>query len=317
MNGTKGYIDPLLTALTVDYSKGVRDKLVGALLFPRIMVDKASGKYAKFDKENALHVVDDTFGDSGQSKKLTMGGTMEPYATTQRALHDSYDLRDMQQREGPFAIRDTQIVDRIVTQLEINQEYRIAQLVQSLTGRNAALSGTGSGKTNKWASSGGDPFGAIKDAIAACFVRPNLMIISGSVFDALEYHSVLLAKLGEANMIKKVDESTLSKLFRVDKVVVGEGKADPGKKREDGTTSLAQLWGDSVILANVDTRPDYPCAGKTLAVKYPEADGTGYIVRTWDEESAGLLGKRFVQVGHDVEELVVCSDLIYTIKSCL
>lgn len=55
---------------------------------------------------------------------------------------------------------------------------------------------------------------------------------------------MLLAKLGEANMIKKVDEDTLAKLFRVEKVIRAEGKADVGKKKEDNSLTLAQLWGD-------------------------------------------------------------------------
>jgi hypothetical protein len=317
MNGTKGYVDPLLTALTVDYSTLARANLIGAKLFPRVPVDKPSGVYAEFDKENAMRVVDDTFGDNGMSKKATMGGKMVPYKTTQHGLHDDYDLRDAEKREGPFALKDKQIVDRLTTQLEINQEYRIAKLVQSLTDRFTALAGTGTAAGNKWASGGGDPFAAINTAIGKCFMRPNLMIVAGSVFDALEYHPILLAKLGESNMIKKVAEDTLAKLFRVDQVVIATGKADASKKKEDNSLTLADLWGASLILAYVDSRPDVPSAGKTLVVNYPEADGSGYIVRSWDDERAGLLGRRYVQVGHDVDEHVVCKDLIYTIKDTL
>lgn len=321
MSNTKGYIDPLLTALTVDYSKGVREKLIGSMLFPRIKVPKSSGKYARFDKRNIMRVVDASMSEDGYSRKLPYGGTMEPYSTTEQALHDDYDIADASQREGPFSIKDAQIVERIVTQLEINQEARIAAKVKALSGRYAALSGSGVAKTNKFtvsgASTGGDPFTAISDGIVACFWRPNLMIVAESVFDVLEYHPILLAKLGEANMIKKVNEETLAKLFRVQQVVVAQGKADFGKAKEDGSLNLTNLWGNSVILAYVDTRTDYPCAGKTLSVDYPEADSSGYIVRSWDEEKAGLRGKRFVQVGHDVDELVICSDLIYTLKDCI
>jgi hypothetical protein len=40
-------------------------------------------------------------------------------------------------------------------------------------------------------------------------------------------------------------------------------------------------------------------------------------VRTWDEEDGGMLGGEYVQVGHDVEELVVSKNLIYSIKDVL
>jgi hypothetical protein len=62
---------------------------------------------------------------------------------------------------------------------------------------------------------------------------------------------------------------------------------------------------------------DAPCAGKTLAVKYAEADNQGWIVRTWNEDDGGLLGGEWVQVGHDVCELVVSKELIYSIKNTL
>ena len=41
------------------------------------------------------------------------------------------------------------------------------------------------------------------------------------------------------------------------------------------------------------------------------------MVRAWDEEDGGILGGEFVQVAHDVCELVVAKDLLYTIKEVL
>jgi hypothetical protein len=57
--------------------------------------------------------------------------------------------------------------------------------------------------------------------------------------------------------------------------------------------------------------------GKVLMVKYPQTDNTGYVVRTWDEADGGILGGEYVQVAHDVTELVVAKDLIYSIKDVL
>jgi hypothetical protein len=72
-----------------------------------------------------------------------------------------------------------------------------------------------------------------------------------------------------------------------------------------------------VALAYTSAGWDEPCAGKTLIVRYPQADNSGYVVRTWDEEDGGLLGGEYVQVGQDVEELVVSPALLYTIKDVL
>jgi hypothetical protein len=223
--------------------------------------------------------------------------------------------------DGPFRLYEKQAVERLTSKLELAQEKRVANKVLALPGRFTALSGSGTAKTNKWSASGGntggDPFGAVNDAIEQMLSRPNLMIINEAVYDAIEYHPVLLAKLGEANLIKKVDEQNLAKLFRVDKVVIAKGKADFGKRNKDKTLSLSSIWGDCVVLAYASSVWDEPCAGKTVSVKYREADNQGFVVRTWDEEDGGTLGGEFVQVAHDVDEMVVCKELIYTLKEVL
>jgi hypothetical protein len=100
-------------------------------------------------------------------------------------------------------------------------------------------------------------------------------------------------------------------------VVIAKGKADFGKRNETKTVTVSGIWGDNVVLAYTSEGWDEPCAGKTFAVRYPEADNQGWIVRAWNEEDGGLLGGEFVQVGHDVSELVVAKELVYSIKDVL
>jgi hypothetical protein len=52
-------------------------------------------------------------------------------------------------------------------------------------------------------------------------------------------------------------------------------------------------------------------------VKYREADGQGCVARSWDEEDGGIPGGEFARVSHDVCELVVSPELIYTIRDTL
>jgi hypothetical protein len=118
-------------------------------------------------------------------------------------------------------------------------------------------------------------------------------------------------------MIKKVDEQTLAKLFRIDKVIIAKGRADFGKRGESKSVTVTNIWGDTVVLAYTSNTWNEPCAGKTLMVKYNEADGSGYVVRTWNEEDGGILGGEYVQVSHDVVELVVSEELIYSLKDVL
>jgi hypothetical protein len=313
-----GYISPLLSNLASDYSIKAREGLVGSTIFPRIVVAKPSGKYAVFDKEAAYKVPDVTMaGERSRAPEFATSGKMEQYATRIYGLKGFIDKADLEVMDGPFKLHQKRIVEKLTGKLELAQERRIAQTIFALSGRSITLSGSGSAKTNKWVNGGGDPLSAIKDAIAQCFFRPNLLIIPESVYDAIEYHPVLLAKLGEANMIKKVDEANLAKLFRIDRVIIAKGKADFGKRSAGGEVSLSGIWGNNVVLAYVSNQWDEPCAGKTVSVKYAEADGQGWIVRTWKEDDGGILGGEYVQVAHDVTELVVAEDLLYTIKEVL
>ena len=317
-----GFIEPLLSNLAADYSVKAREGLVGAALFPRVTVGKPSGKYAVYDKASAYKVPDVTMaGERAQAHEFNSAGAMKSYATTPYALKSFIDSADLEVMDGPFKHWEKQKVEALTTNLERAQEKRIADKVLGLSARVTTLAGTGTAAANKWsgagASAGGDPFEAVQTAIKTLFFRPNLMILSESVFDALEFHPRLINKLGDAFNVKKVNEETLGKLFRIDTVMIAKGRADFGKKNVEGSADPKSIWGDSVVLAYTSKIWNEPCAGKTVAMKYSEADGQGYVVRTWNEEDGGLLGGEYVQVGHEVEELVVAEDLVYSITGAL
>jgi len=100
-------------------------------------------------------------------------------------------------------------------------------------------------------------------------------------------------------------------------VIIAKGRADFGKRNQEGSVDPLSIWGNAVVLAHTNDQWDQPCAGKTFCLQYKEADSEGYVVRTWDEEDGGVLGGEYVQVAHETEEVVVCEDLIYTIKDVL
>jgi hypothetical protein len=256
-------------------------------------------------------------GERSQANEFASSGKMENYAATPYGLKAFIDKADLEFMDGPFKLWERRKTELLVTKLELAQEKRIADLITNLPGRVTTLSGSGTAAGNTWSAGKGDPVAAIKLAIAQCFFRPNTMVFNEAVYDALEYHPALLQHLGEANLIKKVDEANLAKLFRIDKVIIAKGKADFGKRNEEKSVNPQSIWGDSVVLCHTDSKWDQPCAGKTIAVKYAEADGSGYVVRSWDEEDGGMLGGEYVQVAHDVAEIIVCKELVYTIKSVL
>ncbi|MDR3355623.1 MAG: hypothetical protein LBO04_00335 [Spirochaetaceae bacterium] len=322
MSRERGYVSPLLSNLASDWAAKAREGLVGHIVFPRFAVGKPTGKYATFSAEEAFKVPDVTMaGERSRANEIASSGKMEKYATTRYAGKSFIDEGDLQFMEGPFKLWEKRKTEMLVTKLELAQEKRIADKILGITGRSTTLNGTGAAAGKKWAeasdTAGGDPAADIRAAIAQCFFRPNLMVIPETVYDAIEFHPRLLDKLGEANLIKKVDEANLAKLFRIDRVIIAKGKADFGKPSAGKSLTLSNIWGNNVVLAYTSDIWDEPCAGKTVTVNYPQADNSGYVVRTWDEKDGGMLGGEYVQVGHDVEELVVSKNLIYSIKDVL
>jgi hypothetical protein len=308
-----GYVSPLLSNLAVDYSATIREGLVGPLIFPRVPVDKPSGKYAYFAAEDAFKVPDVTMaGERSRANEFAASATMKPYATVPYGLKAFIDKADLEKMDGPFNLWERRKTELIVSKLELAQEKRIADAIYQLSGRSNTIAGG-----SKWANGGGNPFTDIQTAIGKLFFRPNIMLMQESVFDAIEYHPKLLEKLGEANMIKKVSETTLAQLFRIDRVIIAKGRADFTKRNAEKELTLSGIWGNNVVFGYTAEAWDAPCSGKTLTVKYTEADNQGYIVRTWDEEDGGLLGGEYVQVGHDVAELTVAPELLWTIKDVL
>jgi hypothetical protein len=89
------------------------------------------------------------------------------------------------------------------------------------------------------------------------------------------------------------------------------------KRKADKTLALSGIRGNNVVLAYTSEAWDEPCAGKTLMVKYPQADGSGCAARTRDEQDGGIPGGEYVQAAHDVTELVVSANLLFVIKDVL
>jgi len=317
VNNEKGFVDPLLTNVAIDYSVKAKEGLVADKIMPILGVSKPAGTFFKYSKEQSYKMTDDTFSESGEAKELKRHGEKVAYACTSRGNKTFIDKDEERFKEGPFVRAELDFVKDIVLNIERNREIRVRDKILNLSGRSVSLTGTGSAKTNKWLSNGGDPFTAIQDALKACFYRPNIMMLTEPVFDALEYHSILLEKLGEANMIKKINEETLAKLFRVNEIIIASGKGDNSKFKKDGSVNPQLFWGNNVVFGYFDSRKDVPCSGKTFVVKYAESDGNGYVVRKWEEPKKGILGGSEIQVGCSMEEYIISEDLIYSIQDVL
>ncbi len=320
MPKSKGYIDPLLSGFAVDYSERLAKGLVGHRLFPRVPVEKPDDKYAYFGLDSL--VVPDTSlaKNGGRPHRVGMEGEEKTLSCAAHGLQDGFDIEDMQYREGPFALKEKTKVQALVRKLEVAQEVRIREVVLNESGRYKTLSGTGSALGNKWPSSGGKPYDEIRAAIDNILFAPNMMIISKDVWRVMQGHSDFTGRVGEVQNTKRVTIQTIADLFEIETVLVTDGIVGPAKKNKNGTSmsDLSQIWQNCLVLAYVDDKQNDLAvnrAGSTFQVKDSEADGSGYVVTTWDDKEAGVKGERIVKVATRTDERVVSPELLYSLKS--
>ena len=319
MDNHKGYIDPLLSNVALDYSSTVRQGLVAPRLLPRVEVDAPSGFYTEFSKEDLFRIVDTSMArNKGQAADVTHDGEPKKYNASPHGLKETIDNARNAKAQGPFSRSAQRVVEGLVAKIERAQEKRVAALVQQIPGATTALSGTGSAVGNVWANGGGNPTSAVSAAINKVFMQPNICIMSRRVYNALKIHPDIINAL-PSTVVRRATTESLAALFDVDEVVIADGKGYDGKKTKTGDGVISSIWGDSVVFARVDTTDSLnePCVGKTLAVEYPEADNSGYVVRVMEVGDHGVTGGTTYRVACDLAELIMAPDLIHTITNVL
>lgn len=316
---TKPYVDPLLSNVALDYSVRMRQGLIAPVLFPRVPVEKPSGYYTKFSKEDVFRLPETRMQrNKGQANNVTLDGEKVAYATEAHGLKQTVDNARAAKAEGPFARAAQRVTEYLTGKLEQAQEARVASLVTGLAGATTGLTGTGTAATNVWAAGGGKPLSAIETAASKLVLQPNVVVIPRAVYNALKIHPDVVNRLPTTS-VQRATAEAMAVLFDVERVVIADGLGYAGKKTEAGGGTVASIWGNVFVLARVSDAMslDEPCAGKTLAVEYPEADASTYVVRVWEEPDHGLTGGMTYMVGHDVQELVIAPDLIHTLTGVL
>lgn len=317
------FISPLLSSHAVDYARAFRGVLIYPHLFPIQMVSKPVSTYKTYTKEDIFNIPDTILGEEdGAANSVDSVGKKEGYVAEGHGLKKKIDEASNEVADEAFKEEEADAVEFVVDKLELAHEKRCAEKVNSLPSANSTtLTGSGTEEGHKWTvdgdETGGNPYTAFKNAIKKMAIRPNKVVIPLPVFDVLEDHPVLIAKLGELKLMKIVNEETLGKMFRIKEVVIADTLGDIGNKKADGAVNLKSLWGNTVIFSHTSEKKDAPCAGKTFVVKYKEAKGNGYVVQKDFIKDSGIKGATLVRVAHDICIKIVAPDCMHAIKDVL
>jgi len=314
MSASSVHIDRALTNLSVLISN--REMIADAAM-PVVKVAKPSDKYFKWDADSLFEEQTTALvGPEATPDRIRAKISTDNYSCADYGLMDFVSAREEAAADAPLQPR-AMSARLVANRLLLAKERRVAAVVfgSSNYGSNtSALAGA-----NQWDQAGtSDPVQNIDDAIEACAVRPNTMVLGIQVWLKLRNHpklmQLILSRAGTTNgqVPLRVEAQTIADAFGLDRVLIGRGKYV--SSRDGATSAQSYIWGKSCALIRVAEMPDMR-----------ETDSFGYQfqfqpfqTQVIEDRLRGLAGGVFIKTTHSVAEKVVAgSSGGYLYTSCV
>lgn len=300
LSPTTVHVDAPLT----NFAQSVKNRdYVADLVLPTIPVTKPSDKYFVWNQANMFEENEVlTLGNEGEPGRVRYRLSTSNYSCDDYGLMDFVSYKEMAAADAPIDPQKygTQVV---VNRLGIAKERRAAAIVfgSSNYGANtSALSGT-----TCWDNANADPAQAIDDAIEACLVRPNVLVLGAQVWLKLKNHGgikeLILSRAGTTmgSVPLRVTTKLLADAFDLDAVIVGRAKYI--STREGQTATYGYIWGKSAALIRT---------GQGFNPREADVFGCQFEyqktqIQTIEALIPGLGGGLFVKGTQSVDEVVI------------
>jgi hypothetical protein len=257
--------------------------LIAPFLFPENSVGLESSTYYVWSRENALSVPTlKPRKDGAGFNRVTMKADQDSYICLDYGVETV--VSDVsRQRFSTYFAADRQAVERLSTIIKLNREMRAYALATSAT-----VSQTSSPST-KWDAANSTPIKDLKTARRAirqaCGLRPNICVMSETVFDILTENSDVKSRLPTTGL-QDVTEDALARLIGVKRVVLAMGMQNTAN--EGQSLSAAEIWGEDVILAYVDPSDNLEAMsfGKDICWRpFDSGSADAPLIKTYREEN--------------------------------
>lgn len=294
-------VDPVLSNISKAYSN---EMYIHNILLPTFKVAKETGKYyiydkAKFRRNKTLRAA------GAKANEVEYGLTTGSFSTKDHALKEKTPWEIIRQADSALA-PESDAAENVTEQLMIDAEMALATSMASTTTitQNTTLSGT-----SQWSDyTNSDPIGDAKTAMQtvqkAIGRKPNTMVMSKEVFDTLSDHPDVVEKIKYTNFGSATEE-ILAKLFKVEKVIVGEAIYESAI--EGATSSMGYIWGKHCWFMYIAPQVRLRTVTFGLTFKYEDRK-----VKKWDDEDAEA---RYVRVNENYVQKLVAAEACYLIKN--
>jgi len=247
MKGTTR-VDKVLTEASIKFKNAA---FVIDQILPVLPVNNRTGKYAIFGKEH-FRVSNDFRANGAPSKRVESASvTFGTYSTERHALHDVITEDDRSEADAPIDT-DLEVTEGLTEKILLRRESDGAGYLfntATFAGYTAAVAHPWSDKVN------GDPIDDGKTARSAVKLQigrvPNVALIGEEAFDDVCEHPDVIERM-KYTQLGVAAEDILAKLWKIDKVIVGQAVYDSAK--EGQASSLSRLWGRYCLFAYVPPR---------------------------------------------------------------
>lgn len=301
-------ITPELVAITIAYRNA---KLIADNVLPRVPVGKQEFKYWRYSLGEGFTIPDTKVGRKSRPNEVEFSATETPDSTEDFGLDDPIpqaDIDNAPPKHDPVGKAVEQLTNLVLLDREVRTASRVFNVNNYGLNNRATLSGTS--QFNDFSNS--DPIRTIMDALDACIMRPNVMVIGRAVFSTLARHprivKAVLGNAGDSGIARRQD---IAELFELEEVLVGEAWLNTAKKGQP--VSLARAWGRHISLVYRDLTADTR-GGTTYGYT---AQWGSRIAGANPDSNIGLRGGQRVRVGESVKEVICANDLGYFIQNAI
>lgn len=300
-------ITPELTAIAIAYKN---NNLIADQVLPRVQVGLQSFKYRNFTLADGFTIPDTKVGRTSAPNQVEFGFTEATASTNDYGLDEPIPLADIE-NAPPGYNPEGRAVEMLSNLIALDRENRTASAVFNTStyaaGNQQTLSGTS--QFSDFVNS--DPLSVLMNALDACVMRPNVMVIGQAAWTKLRQHpKIVAAVLGNAGTSGIVGRDAVAGLLEIEQLLVGQGFINTAKRGQ--TATLARAWGKHISLLYRDT-----LAGTTGATFGFTAQWGGRVGGSINDQDIGMRGGRRVRVGESVAEVLCANDLGYFIQNAV
>ena len=286
------HIDRALTNISVAYLQDA-SAFIADKVFPIVPVKRQSDVYYQYNKGDFMRDEAQLRGAATESAGGDYGvEAQDPYYCRKHAFHKdvtpeeraNYDEPLQADQDATTFISQKMLIRR---EMEWASKFFVAGIWGTELEGKAATPGTG--EFLQWDQATSDPIKDITTAgvkmAAATGFKPNTLVLSPYVFNALKNHEDILDRI-KYTQKGIVTTDLLATLFEVDKVLVPWAVVNSAAKGISDSVSF--IYGKHALLCYSAPRP---------ALRQPSA---GYIFAWTGLEGSGAYGNRIVRLPMDM-----------------